>query len=301
MRIPEEKRKDRQTRQEYINAAAAVILCLPDQAAREAVSLLRPDNSRTKIIDASTAHRIAPGWIYGLPELSIAARARVASARLVANPGCHATAFLLALAPLIAAGIVPRDYPVSAHSITGYSGGGKGMIEEYEDPDRPVVRPDYAAPRQYALSQEHKHLPEMHRYSGLVRPPVFSPIVADFPRGLAVFTALYPSLLRRPARPGRPAGGKVSLAWMHEALRAHYDGCPLVKVLDWEKNDCLEKGYVNVMACDNTDRAEILLLGNEERITLVCRLDNLGKGAGGAAIQNMNLLLGLPEGAGLIG
>ncbi|MDR1193683.1 MAG: N-acetyl-gamma-glutamyl-phosphate reductase [Peptococcaceae bacterium] len=295
-RIPAEKRRDIQARREYINEAAAVFLCLPDQAAKEAVTLLRPDNDHTKIIDASTAHRVAPGWVYGMPELSDGARERIAAARLVANPGCHATAFLLPLAPLVAAGIVPRDYPISCHSITGYTGGGKGMIEEYEAPDRPAARPDYDAPRQYALSQEHKHLPEMHKYSGLSRPPIFSPIVADFPRGLAMFTPLFPALLRRPDRPG----GKVGPELIQEVLSERYENCPFVKVLPWEKNDCLAKGYVNVMACDDTDRAEILLLGNGERIILVCRLDNLGKGAGGAAIQNMNLMLGLPEDAGLV-
>ena len=184
LQIPEEDRKDTEARRRYINDARIVILCLPDPAAEEAVTLIDPDNHTTGIIDASTAHRVHKGWVYGLPELSAEVREGIARSARVANPGCHATAFLLPLSPLVGAGIVPADYPVSCHSITGYTGGGKQMIEEYEGPDRKTLYADYDAPRGYGLGQAHKHLPEMFAYSGLRHPPSFSPIVADFPAGL---------------------------------------------------------------------------------------------------------------------
>ena len=292
--IPEEERKDMEVRRRYINQAQIVILCLPDDAAIEAVALLAPDNQATRIIDASTAHRVHKDWAYGLPELSPDVRAAVAGSQRVANPGCHATAFLLSIYPLVKGGIVPVDYPVSCHSITGYTGGGKPMIAEYEDPDRKTVRPDYDAPRAYGLGQSHKHLPEMFAWSGLQYPPAFSPIVADFPRGLAVITILESRLLNN-------STGKAASARVWEALSAHYEGCPMVRVMPYEKGDsCDGKSYINAMGCNDTDRAEIFVLGNAERITLACRLDNLGKGAGGAAIQNMNIIMGLPEDTGLI-
>ncbi|MDR0469242.1 MAG: N-acetyl-gamma-glutamyl-phosphate reductase [Peptococcaceae bacterium] len=294
MKIPEQDRKDEEARRKLINEADIVILCLPDPAAVEAVALVAPDNHKTKIIDASTAHRVHPDWVYGLPELSGHMKEAITGATRVANPGCHATAFLLSVSPLVKAGFIPGDYPVSCHSITGYTGGGKPMINEYEGPDQKVLYPDYDAPREYALGQAHKHLPEMYRYSGLAYPPAFSPIVSNFPRGLAVFTPLAGRLLNRSDK-------KVSPQTLRDCLAAHYERSQMVRVMPYSGGDkCDGKGYVNVMACNDTDRAEIFILGSDERITLVCRLDNLGKGAGGAAIQNMNLMMGLPEDMGLI-
>ncbi|MCL1804879.1 MAG: N-acetyl-gamma-glutamyl-phosphate reductase [Clostridiales bacterium] len=292
--IPEEDRKDGEARRQYINKADVVFLCLPDDAAAEAVALIEAGNDRTKIIDASTAHRVHPGWVYGLPELSASRREAIAGAARVANTGCHAAAFLLPVSPLVGKGLIPGDYPISCHSITGYTGGGKPMIGEYEDPRRAELYPDYDAPREYALGQAHKHLPEMHRYSGLAYPPAFSPIVADFPRGLAVYTPLAARLLS-------DSGKAVSPQRLWEALAEHYNDSLMVRVMPYEGGGACEgKSYVNAMGCNDTDRAEIFVLGNEERITLACRLDNLGKGAGGAAIQNMNLMMGLPEDTGLV-
>lgn len=295
LRIPGDDRKDTGVRAEYINKADVVILCLPDQAAVEAVSLVEEGNLSTKVIDASTAHRVHPGWAYGVPELSPGFRGAITGSGRVANAGCHATAFLLPVSPLVRAGLIPADYPVACHSITGYTGGGKPMIGEYEDPRRGERYPDYDAPREYALGQAHKHLPEMFRYSGLAYPPSFSPIVAGFPRGLAVFTPLESRLLK-----GAGAGGKAHPEELWEALAVHYEGSPVVRVMPYGGGaDCDGKSYLNVKACNDTDRAEIFVLGNRERIILACRLDNLGKGAGGAAIQNMNIMMGLPEGTGL--
>ncbi|MCL2121828.1 MAG: N-acetyl-gamma-glutamyl-phosphate reductase [Clostridiales bacterium] len=294
--IAEEERKDIAVRKRYINEARVVILCLPDQAAVEAASLVAPDNDSTRLIDASTAHRVHPDWVYGLPELRKDAREEIAAAARVANPGCHATAFLLPVSPLVKAGVIPAEYPIACHSITGYTGGGKPMINEYEDPERKTRYPDYDAPREYALGQAHKHLPEMFRYSGLAYPPAFSPIVADIPRGLAVFTPLEARLLHN-----KNAGGKVSPERLREMLAIHYEGSAMVRVMPFEGGEtCDGKAYLNLMACNDTDRAEIFVLGNDERILLACRLDNLGKGAGGAAIQNMNIMMGLPEDTALI-
>ena len=293
-RIPDEARKDEAARRQYINRAGFVFLCLPDPAAVEAASLVAPDNRDTRIVDASTAHRVHPDWVYGLPELSAGGREAIADAKRVANPGCHATAFLLSVRPLVEAGWIPVDYPVSCHSITGYSGGGKAMIREYEDPARATLYPDYDAPREYALGQAHKHLPEMFAHSSLAYPPAFSPIVADYPRGLAVYIPLEARLLKNP-------GGKVSPELVWETLASYYDGCQMVTVKPYEDGIlCDGKAYVDAMACNGTDRAELFVLGNRERMTIVCRLDNLGKGAAGAAIQNMNLMMGFPEATGLI-
>ena len=292
--IPEARRKDPEARRQYINRARIVILCLPDQAAEEAVSLVADDNRITGIIDAGTTYRVNPQWVYGIPELFADSREAIAGSARVANPGCHATAFLLPVSPLVHAGLIPEDYPICCHSITGYTGGGKSMIAEYENPGRGELFPDYDAPREYALQQAHKHLPEMYKHSGLAYPPAFSPIVADYPRGLAVFTTLETRLLNVSTEKKAP-----QTLW--EALRAHYDGSPMVKVMPYTSDsECDGKSYVNAMACNDTDRAEIFVLGNEERITLACRLDNLGKGAGGAAIQNMNLMMGLAEDTGLV-
>lgn len=289
IKIPEEMRKDDALRREMMNEADIVFLCLPDSAAREAVSFIEPDNKRTKVLDASTAHRTNPDWVYGLPEISADQRQAIQASARTTVPGCHATAFCLPLYPLIKAGIVPADYPVSSHSLTGYSGGGKQMIGEYTSPQRASLYPDYDAPRQYALEQTHKHLPEMQKYTGLAYAPAFSPVVGDFERGLAVFTPLHTRLLVH------PQGERVTPEYIHQVLSSHYEQQTFVRVMPLQRGQCVDSSFFDVKACNNTNRAEIFVFGNDDRLMVACRLDNLGKGASGAAIQNMNIMCGFPE------
>jgi N-acetyl-gamma-glutamyl-phosphate reductase len=280
--IEADRRKDMARRRELINAADVVFLCLPDDAARESVALLDAGNERTRFIDASTAHRVATGWTYGLPELGPAQRAAIRSSRRVAVNGCHAAGFILALAPLVKAGIVPPGYPVSATSITGYSGGGKKMIADYE-----AARDSRAldAARPYALALAHKHLPEMAAYCGLERAPVFVPIVDNFYKGMAVSVPLHAHLLR--------AG--TTRADVHVALSGHYAGETFVKVMPLDEASNAPGGFFDPQGCNDTNRNEVFVFGNDERMLVVSRLDNLGKGASGAAVQCMNLMLGLQE------
>lgn len=280
--IRDELRKDPAERKKLINEADIVFLCLPDTAAREAVSLC--ENPGVKIIDTSTAHRTAAGWVYGFPELSAEQRQRIAAGRRIAVPGCHACGFVSLAYPLVKAGILPPDYPLVCYSVTGYSGGGKSMIAQYESTDRPKA---LDSPRQYGLTQRHKHLPEMRAVCGLAQDPVFAPIVADFYSGMVVSLPLYAKLLAKPAGP----------AEIHEVFAKHYEGQKLVTVLPF--GDSGEGGYMATNALSGKDRLEILVTGNEERILLCARFDNLGKGASGAAVQCMNLMLGLDETAGL--
>lgn len=283
LRIEADRRKDPQARAALFEQADVVFLCLPDAAAREAVSLVRRDE--TCLIDASTAHRLATGWTYGLPELAPGQRDAVRRANRIANPGCHATAFILLVRPLIDAGLLPADYPVSATSITGYSGGGKKMIEQYQAGDDPVL----TAPRQYGLTLAHKHLPEMQAYSRLGTAPVFAPLVANFYKGLAVSIGLQTRLLT----------GKASPARLHETLQRHYEGERFITVRPLNDPDVSAGGFFDVQACNDTNRAELFVFGHDEQVMLIARLDNLGKGASGAAVQSMNLRLGLDEGLGL--
>jgi N-acetyl-gamma-glutamyl-phosphate reductase len=285
--IEPDRRKDTGRRRELINAADVVFLCLPDAAARESVALLEPDNQRTRFIDASTAHRVAPGWTYGLPELGPGQREAIRHSRRVAVNGCHAAGFILALAPLVAAGRVPADYPVTATSITGYSGGGKKMIADY-DAARDSRTLDAA--RMYALGLAHKHLPEMQAYCGLSRAPVFVPIVDNFYKGMAVSIPLQAHLLA----PG------TTRAEVHAALERHYAGETFVRVLPLDAESGAPGGFFDPMACNDTNRNELLVFGNDERMLVVSRLDNLGKGASGAAVQCMNLMLGLNEAQTLV-
>jgi N-acetyl-gamma-glutamyl-phosphate reductase len=280
--IEADRRKDIARRRELINAADAVFLCLPDDAARESVTLLEPGNDRTCFIDASTAHRVAEGWTYGLPELGSAQREAIRRSRRVAVNGCHAAGFILAVAPLVAAGLVPADYPVSATSITGYSGGGKKMIADYD-----AARDSRAldAARMYALGLVHKHLPEMKAYCGLSRAPVFVPIVDNFYKGMAVSIPLHAHLLA----PG------TTRATVHAALSAHYEGERFVRVMPLDEPDNAPGGFFDPMACNDTNRNDVFVFGNDERMLVVSCLDNLGKGASGAAVQCMNLMLGLDE------
>ncbi len=279
--LPESQRKDLHARMDRICSADVSFLCLPDAASREICSQL-PEHVR--LLDTSTAHRTAAGWVYGFPELSGAQRSAVASAKRVAVPGCHATGFVALAAPLVALGIAPPDYPFAACSVTGYSGGGKKMIAAYEAEERPA---GYDSPRQYALGQTHKHLPEMQKIPGLTAPPVFSPIVADYFSGMVVTVPLHTRLLTRPMGPDALA----------EALADYYAGARFVHV--HRGGEAPEDGMVDALALAGTNELEIFVCGNQERIVLLSRFDNLGKGASGAAIQCMNLMLGLPEDAGL--
>ncbi len=274
--LPEELRKDPSARKEALNSADAVFLCLPDAAASEAVAMI--ENPHTAVIDTSTAHRTSPGWIYGFPELN-GREAAVASSRRIANPGCHASGFLALTEPLIRAGLLSPAARLTCFSVTGYSGGGKKMIAEYQAPDR---SPLLAAPRQYALPQQHKHLREMTALSGLENPPVFCPIVADFYSGMEVTVSLFKEDLR---------GG---LNDVKEVYRQAYRG-PVVKFADAVDDG----GFLSASLLSGFDDMLITTAGNEDRILLISLFDNLGKGASGAAVQNLNLLLGAAPTKGL--
>ena len=283
LRIDPALRKDPAARSALINEADIVFLCLPDAAAREAVSLASSDT--TRIIDASTAHRVAPGWAYGFPELSPAHRAAIAGGKRIANPGCHATGFISLVYPLVASGILPVDAIVPCFSLTGYSGGGKKMIAQYEAEDRAA---ELDAPRLYGLTQAHKHLPEMQQVCGLTRAPLFTPIVADYYAGMLVSVHLDASQLR----------GVSSLAQLHACYADHYAGARLVHVLPADAQAQVG-GFLAANARALWDGLEILVSGNDERMVVSARFDNLGKGASGAAIQSMNLMLGCDESTGL--
>lgn len=272
--IDEDKRKDVDERRKLLNAADLVFLCLPDAAAIEAVSLI--ENPDTRVIDASTAHRTAPGWDYGFPELSQAHRESIIRSKRVANPGCHASGFIASVYPLVQAGIIPADESVCAYSLTGYSGGGKKLIAEYEDPGRD---PRHASHRIYATGLTHKHLPEMQKVCGLEKPPVFSPILGDFYKGMAT-TILLPG---------------VAAATVHEKLAGHYQGQTMVTVAPLGGDEPVI--YADTLA--GNDRLRIIVCGREDQCTLTALFDNLGKGASGAAVQNMNLMLGFDETKGL--
>jgi N-acetyl-gamma-glutamyl-phosphate reductase len=277
------RRKDPAERARLLNAADVAFLCLPDAAAREAAFMVTSE--RTCLIDASTAHRTAPGWVFGLPELAAGQREALRRGRRIANPGCHASAFILLLRPLVDAGLVPAALPVSASSITGYSGGGKGMIAQYQTADDPRL----AAPRPYALGLAHKHLPEMMAHTGLTARPLFMPVVGAFYKGLAVSVPLHLSQL----------GGGTSAADLHAALAERYADERFVKVMPLSDASTLQAGYFDVTACNDSNRAELFVFAGEGQALLLARLDNLGKGASGAAVQCMNVHLGVDEGLGL--
>jgi len=283
LRIDADKRKDAAERARLLNAADVAFLCLPDAAAREAVALV--NNPNTCVIDASTAHRTLPGWAFGLPELAPGQRAQLRQAKRIANPGCHASAFILLLRPLVDAGLLPADAAVSVTSITGYSGGGKKMIEQYEAGGDARLQ----SPRPYGLTLSHKHLPEMMAHTGLAQAPVFLPVVSSFYKGLAVSVPLHLSQLK----PGTDG------AAVQQALAAHYAGERFVKVMPLSDPATLEEGFFDVQACNDSNRCELFVFANARQLLLMSRLDNLGKGASGAAVQSMNVHLGLDEGLGL--
>jgi N-acetyl-gamma-glutamyl-phosphate reductase len=282
LKIDSDKRKDLAERKRLINASDVTFLCLPDDAAKESVTLV--DNPNTCIIDASTAHRIHPDWTFGLPELAKDQREKIRASKRIANPGCHATAFILALRPLVAAGLLPASTQIAANSITGFSGGGKSMIAHYQSPER------IDAPRPYALGLTHKHLPEMCAYTGLTAAPIFQPIVGPFYKGLAVTAYLHPQQFTRKASP----------ADVQKILADYYAGEAFIRVAPIDLDGNTDGGFFNVEANNDTNRVDLFVFGNEERMLLVARLDNLGKGASGAAVQAMNVHLGAEESLGLV-
>ncbi len=282
LRIASGERKEASARRELLNEADVAILCLPDSASRESVSLVA--NPSTRIIDASTAFRTDPAWTYGLPEMQAGQREAIRAAKRVSAPGCHATGFILALRPLITRGLVPQDHAVTSFSLTGYSGGGRRLIALFEG-EKGELLP--MAP--YALELRHKHLPEMQRYTGLRRPPFFQPVVGRFFRGMIVSVMLHTRLL-----PGRPV-----LAEFHRMLEEAYAGEPAVRVMPLELQPALIDGMLSPTACNQTNRVDVFVTGQEEHVEVLARLDNLGKGASGAVMQCLNLMIGAAEFAGL--
>lgn len=285
LEIDPERRKDSAARKALVNEADVVITCLPDAAARETVALI--DNERTRVIDPSTAHRIADGWLYGFPEMAPGLREKIRSSRRVSVPGCYATGFIAALGPLVSRGLVPADYPVICHAISGYSGAGKKLIAIYESPERSGER--LRCPRPYALGLTHKHVPEMQKHVGLSYGPLFEPLVGDYYKGMLVHLPLFRRLL--------PAG--VGPAAIHAALAEHFAGERFIRVAPLGDLSVLDEGFISPLDCNDTNRLDLFVFGHEEQILVVARLDNLGKGASGAAVQNLNLMLGLDEGTGL--
>ena len=273
--LTDEQRKDPKARAEALAQSEIAFLCLPDDAARESVALAKGSN--VKIIDTSTAHRTDAAWAYGMPELS-GNRDKIANSTRIANPGCHASGFIALVAPLVEHGILPRDAQLSCFSLTGYSGGGKKMIAQYGDENR---SPLYNAPRQYALGQSHKHLPEMSAICGIENAPIFCPIVGDFYSGMEVTVPLFANQV------------KGSLEDIRELYKNYYTQ----GLIHFEEAD--EDGLLSACAYSGRDDMGVSVFGNSERIILTARFDNLGKGASGAAIQNMNILLGLDEATGL--
>ncbi len=283
LRIDADKRKDAAVRAELLNAADVAFLCLPDAAAREAVSLVR--NPQTCVIDASTAHRTEPGWVFGLPELAPGQRDKIRASKRIANPGCHASGFILLMRPLVDAGLVSVGLLATATSITGYSGGGKKMIEQYQAGNDPTLN----SPRPYGLNLTHKHLPEMMTHSGLTTQPVFMPIVANFYKGLSVSVPLHQTQL----------SGTTSASHLNAAYARRYAGEAFVRVHGLHDEASLTNGFFDVQGNNDTNRVDVFVFANQSRCLLMARLDNLGKGASGAAVQAMNVHLGLDEALGL--
>ena len=285
MQIDEDKRKDPAEKAKIINASDYTFLCLPDAAAVESVQLCT--NPKTRIIDASTAHRTNPEWAYGFPELDASFREKIAGSNRVAVPGCYASGFVSLGYPLVKSGIVPADYPVVIHAVSGYSGAGKKAIAQYEADGR---NPELDSPRLYALTQTHKHLPEMKKIAGLEYEPVFNPYVCDYFQGMTVTVGLHARLLAK----------KVTASDVWEMIAAHYDGCRFVKVAGFMGEGVLEEPFIPANTLAGTNMMQIFVYGNDDRIMLTSRFDNLGKGASGAAVQCLNIMLGIDEAAGLV-
>lgn len=285
IQIDEDKRKDSQERKKLINSSDFTFLCLPDSAAIEAVSLV--ENPNVRIIDASTAHRTDPDWAYGFPELSAAHREKIKGSKRVAVPGCYAGGFISLVYPLAANGFIAPDYPLTCYAVSGYSGAGKKAIAVYESEDKPY---EFNSPRQYALTQQHKHLPEMQKICGLAEKPIFIPLVCDYYSGMTVTVPLFPKLMRKRYTPDE----------IVNMLKEHYKNQPMIKVYDFMGGEALADGFLPANSLSGRNYLEIFVYGNEDRIVLSSRLDNLGKGASGAAVQCLNIMMGKDETTGLL-
>jgi len=284
MTIPEELRKDADARREHMLASDITVFCLPDDAAKEAAVWVR--NAETRLIDASTAHRVNPAWVYGLPEWQPGHREAIRQAKLVSNPGCYSSSFILLVRPLVDAGILAKDVPISTHALSGYSGGGRNLMERWEDPANCLTALPYEAP--YAIDRVHKHIPEMATYSGLAHEPQFEPAVGPFRCGMRVQVPLHASLLQ----------GHSSDVW--EVLNDRYADEPFVRVMPLLAPGTIGEQSFNPQACNDTNALHIHIAPHPSgHLILMAILDNLGKGASGMAIQNMNLMLGFPETMGL--
>lgn len=281
--IDPKRRKDIEARREQLNIADVVVLCLPDAAAREALALI--ENQKTRVLDASTAHRTADGWVYGFAEMTSSSRSQIANAARVANPGCYPTGFIALVRPLVEAGIIPREWPVSVNAISGYSGGGRAMIAEFEHGSE--VNHPSANVRAYALGLNHKHTPEMRQHTGLAHAPIFSPSVGRFYRGMIVEVPL--PLWALPGAPG--------VSDLRAALASGYDHEALISVATEE--ECRSASVLDAEALSGADGMKLYVFGTAHQARLIAVLDNLGKGAAGAAVQNLNLMIGAPEAQGL--
>ncbi len=284
--IPEQDRKNSIEKSERYGRADLVILCLPDKASREAFSHLM--HVKAKVIDSSTAFRVDTDWVYGLPELGKSSREKIKNAKWVTNPGCYSTGFLLALEPLVKSGVIPEDYPVTSYSITGYSGGGRTMISEFESYGEKRSMDVCCRPKN--LDLKHKHLPEMKKYAHLKYNPSFIPIVGNFYNGMLVFLPIHSYLLPK----------KITPDDMRKILKENYEREPFISVISKEETDAIGSGFISPTALNGTNRVEIFVTGHKDQIMLISRLDNLGKGASGAAVQNMNIMLGFDELEGLL-
>ncbi|MDE5569857.1 MAG: N-acetyl-gamma-glutamyl-phosphate reductase [Ruminococcus sp.] len=285
IRISEEKRKDSFERARLINSADYVFLCLPDEASREAVSFV--DNDHVRIIDASTAHRTNPNWAYGFPELSAEHRQKIAASNRVAVPGCYASGFASIVYPLVKNNIIPDDYPVFAYATSGYSGAGKKAIAVYESDEKPY---EFNSPRQYAMSQQHKHLPEMQAVSGLKYKPMFNPMVCDYFSGMVVSVPIQ----------SRTLANSVTAERIHEMYKKHYEGANMVEVMPLMSADEQKSFFLASNTLSGLNKLQVFVFGNDEQILLCARLDNLGKGASGAAVQCLNIMMGIDETTGLM-
>lgn len=283
--IDEAKRKDPEERKKMINSSDFTFLCLPDAASIEAVSMI--ENPNVRIIDASTAHRTNPEWAYGFPELSENHRKKIVDSKRVAVPGCYASGFISLVYPMVSSGIMPADYPVTSFAVSGYSGGGNKMIAQYESDEKPET---FNSPRFYGLAQTHKHLPEMQKITGLAEKPIFTPIVDDYYSGMVVCVPFRTRL----------ADKKVTVSDVYEMFAKHYDGQNFVKVMPWKDIEEQKKVLLSSNDLSGTNKMEIYIFGDDERIMLCSRLDNLGKGASGAAVQCLNIMMGIDETTGLL-
>ncbi len=284
LKISEEKRKDPEERKKFINSSDYTFLCLPDAAAREAVSFA--ENENVRIIDASTAHRTLPDWAYGFPELSPEHREKIKNSKRVAVPGCYASGFISIVYPLIKRGIIPASYPVFAYATSGYSGAGKKAIAAYESDEKPF---ELLSPSQYALNMDHKHLPEMQKISGLENKPMFNPIVDNYFSGMVVSVPLQSAIL----------GSKLSPEKIREALFENYGDSNFVEVKP-AGTEALDGKFLDSNALSGTNKMELFVFGNEDQVLVCSRLDNLGKGASGAAVQCLNIMMGIDETTGLV-